>query len=211
MYLMLARRVTSGKSSPLLCRQKVLLLWQRPQLRLANLKRTFREQYLLHQKKYLYGPAEGMYRTQDLHGTTPSKIKIWGIGVRYAHLHCAFTFPFGVCSAETGHVSARTTAPHKFLDDATTPSDHRKQRPLSRTAMKAARGFTLGLQLFLAASAAAFALGQADGIPEVGIGSVHPLCNPSQEECISSDEQVQDEIIAGLEAEDKVTGAWPCL
>lgn len=76
--------------------------------------------------------------------------------------------------------------------------------------MKAARGFALGLQLLLAASAAALTAAQTadDSIPEVGIGAVHPICDPLQEECISSDEQVQDDIIAGLQADDKVTGAY---
>eukprot|EP00752_Nemacystus_decipiens_P010084 g8986.t1 len=73
--------------------------------------------------------------------------------------------------------------------------------------MKAARGcfFALGVQLLLAASATTSSSAGADGIPAVGIGAVHPLCDPLQEECISSDEQVQDGIISGLQADDKVT------
>lgn len=38
-------------------------------------------------------------------------------------------------------------------------------------------------------------------IPEVGIRAVHPICDPLMSECISSDEQVQDELIAQLEAD----------
>ena len=74
--------------------------------------------------------------------------------------------------------------------------------------MKAAGGFvTLGLQLVLAASAANSVFADiTDGIPVVGIGFVHPICDPLEEECILSDEQVQDDIIAGLQAEDTVTG-----
>lgn len=75
--------------------------------------------------------------------------------------------------------------------------------------MRAARGFTVGLPVLLAFSAATSIYAtttSSDGIPEVGIGSVHPICDPLSEECISSDEQVQDDILEGLEAEDKVTG-----
>eukprot|EP00903_Cladosiphon_okamuranus_P011266 g10624.t1 len=76
----------------------------------------------------------------------------------------------------------------------------------SYTAMRAARGVTLGFQVLVVVSAATSAIAETDGIPEVGIGAVHPICDPLQEECISSDEQVQDDIIAGLQADDKVTG-----
>ena len=73
--------------------------------------------------------------------------------------------------------------------------------------MRAVGGFVaLALQLLLAASAATPTFADTDGIPEVGIGAVHPICDPLQEECISSDEQVQDDILAGLQSDDKVTG-----
>lgn len=42
-------------------------------------------------------------------------------------------------------------------------------------------------------------------VPDVGVGAVHPICNPSASECISSDEQVQDELIAELDADDQIT------
>eukprot|EP00903_Cladosiphon_okamuranus_P011265 g10623.t1 len=73
--------------------------------------------------------------------------------------------------------------------------------------MKAARGFTLALRLLLAATSTANStFADTDGIPEVGIGAVHPVCGAQQEECISSDERVQDEILAGLQAEAPITG-----
>ena len=75
--------------------------------------------------------------------------------------------------------------------------------------MKPTRGFAVGLQLLLAASTFTSVSADTDGVLEVGIGSVHPICDPLQEECISSDEQVQDEIIAALEAEDTVVGTSP--
>lgn len=74
--------------------------------------------------------------------------------------------------------------------------------------MKAVRGLTLGFQLLLAISAATSPFADADEIPEVGVGAVHPICDPLQDECISADEQVQDDIIAGLEADDTVTGTF---
>lgn len=50
-----------------------------------------------------------------------------------------------------------------------------------------------------------------DGIPEVGIGAVHPICDPSVTECVSSDEEVQDDIVAGLEENEEVTGGCRVL
>lgn len=100
--------------------------------------------------------------------------------------------------------SPRLTPSTKLLDDLA-PIDHRKRYSVP-TAMKAARGFALGLQLIVAVSSATSALADTDGIPDVGIGAVHPICDPLQEECTSSDAQVQDDIIAGLQADDKVTG-----
>ena len=88
------------------------------------------------------------------------------------------------------------------------PSGNRKKHAFP-TAMKAARSFALGLQLLLAASAATSTFADTDEIPRVGIGSVHPICDPLQGECISNDEQVQDAILAGLQAEDKVVGTCP--
>eukprot|EP00752_Nemacystus_decipiens_P018442 g16533.t1 len=41
----------------------------------------------------------------------------------------------------------------------------------------------------------------------VGVGDVHPICDPSSSECISSDEQVQDELLAELDADDQITAA----
>lgn len=73
--------------------------------------------------------------------------------------------------------------------------------------MRAAQGMTIGfLPLLLATAAATTSSADPGGIPEFDISTVHPICDPLQEECISSDEQVQDEIIAGLEADDEVTG-----
>lgn len=45
-------------------------------------------------------------------------------------------------------------------------------------------------------------------IPEVGVGAVHPICDPLvSEECFSSDEQqVQDELVVALEADGRTTG-----
>eukprot|EP00752_Nemacystus_decipiens_P010085 g8987.t1 len=70
--------------------------------------------------------------------------------------------------------------------------------------MRAARAIGV-LQLLLATAAATTSSTTSDEIPEVGIGAVHPICDPLEEECVSADEQVQDEIIAGLEADDDVT------
>ena len=75
--------------------------------------------------------------------------------------------------------------------------------------MKTTRGFAVGMQLVLAASIFTSASADTDGVREVGIGYLHPICDPLQEECISSDEQVQDEIIAALAAEDTVVGTSP--
>lgn len=72
--------------------------------------------------------------------------------------------------------------------------------------MRVIGSFTLGLQLLFATSVAKFALADPDGIPEVGIGAVHPICDPLQGECASGDERVQEEIIADLQADDEVTG-----
>lgn len=76
--------------------------------------------------------------------------------------------------------------------------------------MKAARGVALGLGLvplarlvFLHTSAIS---AHGSEIPEVGIGQVHPICDPLLSECVSGDEQVQDELIAELEGDDQVTG-----
>jgi len=44
------------------------------------------------------------------------------------------------------------------------------------------------------------------GVPQVGIGAVHPICDPLISECISSDEQVQYELVAGFEEESQYTG-----
>ena len=90
--------------------------------------------------------------------------------------------------------------------DSPDPFAHNKKQPSRQTAMKPTGGFAVGLQLLLAASIVTSASADTDGIPEVGIGSLHPICDPLQEECISSDNQVQDEIIAALEAEDTVVG-----
>ena len=76
--------------------------------------------------------------------------------------------------------------------------------------MKSTRGFAVGLQLLLAgASTFTSASADTDGVLEVGIGSLHPICNPLQEECTLSDEQVQNDIIAALVAEDTVVGTSP--
>lgn len=45
-------------------------------------------------------------------------------------------------------------------------------------------------------------------IPEVGIGAVHPICDSLESECTSSDEQVQDDLIAELEADEQITGEY---
>jgi len=69
--------------------------------------------------------------------------------------------------------------------------------------MKATRGLAIGLGLsrFLNLARA-----DGDGIPQVGIGAVHPICDPLTSECISSDEQVQDEILADLEGDSHISG-----
>lgn len=41
-------------------------------------------------------------------------------------------------------------------------------------------------------------------VPDVGVGAVHPICDPSASECISSDEQVQDDLLAELDADDQI-------
>ncbi len=46
----------------------------------------------------------------------------------------------------------------------------------------------------------------ADAIPEVGIGAIHPVCDSVSSQCSSSDEQVQQELITGLEANGQVSG-----
>lgn len=90
------------------------------------------------------------------------------------------------------------------------PSDHTSEEASFPAAMRAAGGFTLGLQLLLATSAATsmHATTNSDDISEVGISDVHAICDPLRGGCISSDEEVQDEIIAGLEANDEVTGTY---
>lgn len=47
---------------------------------------------------------------------------------------------------------------------------------------------------------------KGDGIPQVGLVAVHPICDPltSEFQCISSDEQVQDELNAVLQADEQV-------
>lgn len=49
-------------------------------------------------------------------------------------------------------------------------------------------------------------LAWGDEVPEVGIGAVHPICDSLVSECISSDEQVQDDLVAELEADEQITG-----
>ena len=45
-----------------------------------------------------------------------------------------------------------------------------------------------------------------DDIPEVGIGAVRPVCGYGSSQCSSSDEGVQDYIIAGLQANEQIAG-----
>lgn len=68
--------------------------------------------------------------------------------------------------------------------------------------MKAARALVLGLGLapFL------LRLTCAQDTSGVGIVDVHPICDSSTSECISSDEQAKDEIMANLAASGQVTG-----
>jgi len=67
--------------------------------------------------------------------------------------------------------------------------------------MKAIRGLVLGLApLFYVACV------EADGIAEVGVGTVHPVCDPLVSECISSDEQAAEDILASLDEDETVTG-----
>lgn len=68
-------------------------------------------------------------------------------------------------------------------------------------------GLSLTLLIPLLSGGKAIVLA-ADGIPEVGLSAVHPICNSttSSTECIASDVEVQDDIIAALEADEQVTG-----
>jgi len=78
----------------------------------------------------------------------------------------------------------------------------------SRTS-KAMRAFSLCLglvSLFHLTSASTSSTAANDAIAEVGLGSVHPLCDSLVSECISSDEQAQDDILDRLEADEAVTG-----
>ena len=80
--------------------------------------------------------------------------------------------------------------------------------------MRVVRGLSLYLGLvpqLQLASAGTSSVADDDGIPEVGIGTVHPICDPLVSECISSDEEVQDDIIARLGEDEQVTGGfvWP--
>ncbi|CAN0257537.1 unnamed protein product, partial [Scytosiphon promiscuus] len=78
--------------------------------------------------------------------------------------------------------------------------------------MKGARGYILGLWVLplvaLLGGDTSIASAQ-DDIPEVGLGAVHPICNTTSSassDCVASDEAVQEEIIAELEADDEVVG-----
>jgi len=77
--------------------------------------------------------------------------------------------------------------------------------------MRAVCGLSLyvGLApLFYHTSATTSSVTDNEDIPEVGVGTVHPICDPLVTECASSDEEVQENIIAGLEQEDAVTGGF---
>ena len=78
--------------------------------------------------------------------------------------------------------------------------------------MRAMRGLSLclGVAPLLHLASATTSSAADDGIPEVGIGTVHPICDPLTSECISSDEEVQDDIIERLEDDEQVTGGC-CL
>lgn len=45
-----------------------------------------------------------------------------------------------------------------------------------------------------------------DGIVQVGIDAVHPICDPLDGDCTARDEQAQDELIATLDSEADYTG-----
>lgn len=51
-----------------------------------------------------------------------------------------------------------------------------------------------------------YSLAKDHRVTEVGVGAVHPICDALVSECISSDEQVQDELIVALEAGGHTTG-----
>lgn len=78
-----------------------------------------------------------------------------------------------------------------------------------------AQDLGLALLAYLTCANASIILGKGHGkygfaredrIPEVGIDAVHPICDPLVSECISSDEQVQNELIVALEADGHTTG-----